>query len=331
MIRSTRRLRSSALFATVASVASLWSLTAAAEITLTDPAKTNGWEVTVNGRVDAYLSWVWGETATPENSGNLIDPANNPSDRYKLLGPQIGIQGNPTPAGATADQASDKTLSAPRIRGGFASTILAFNVYNQISEDVKLTIKLAFWAGIQNGTTGTSPNIVRAFNDVASVDWREQYLQLEGSWGSVWGGRRIGLYNRGGMKMNWYLIHQQGVGHPCNVDSSSSATCGNTGVGSMFPARHAQLGYATPDIGGFQVSVAMLDPAMIDGNAGLINGSWNRTPLPRFEGEATYHKAFGANELNIWANGLSQVVARTNEALPDSHHRQPGCSRRCDP
>jgi hypothetical protein len=141
-------------------------------------------------------------------------------------------------------------------------------------------------------------------------------MDLSGSWGSVWGGRRIGLYNRGGMKMDWFLIHQHGVGHPCDVDSSAAATCGHTGVGSMFPARHAQIGYATPELGGFQLSLAALDPAMID-------SFWNRTIAPRFEGELVFRKVMeerpvGKDEINVWANGLTQMIGRTSESLPNT-------------
>ena len=146
------------------------------------------------------------------------------------------------------------------------------------------------------------------------MDWREQWMQLEGSWGVAWGGRRIGLYNRGGMKMNWFLMHNHGVGHPCDADSSGSATCGHTGTGSMFPARHAQLGYATPEMAGLQLNFAVLDPAMIDAFA---NPNWNRTPLPRFETELTFHKNLAEkDEINVWANGLTQTVGRTTEQQP---------------
>ena len=287
------------------------SAPAKAEIFLVKKEKPDDWEVSTNGRVDSYLNWIGGETMnTPGgiSSGNLVNPSDkNSIDRYVLVGPQIPIKGNPTPSGATANPATDKDLNTFRIRGGFASTILAFNIYKQVLPDVKLTIKLALWAGIQNGL---NPQNFRQFNDSASVDFREQYMDLSGSWGAVWGGRRIGLYNRGGMKMNWWLMHQHGVGHPCDVDSTASATCGHTGVGSMFPARHAQLGYATPELGGVQLSVAVLDPAMID-------QFWNRTILPRFEGELTFHRERAGldvkDEINVWANGLSQMIGRVGE------------------
>jgi hypothetical protein len=325
---SSTKLRA-CICAGLASALLLAGSAAKAEIFLVKKEKPNDWEVSTNGRVDSYLNWIGGETINTGASGNLVNPtlvcdamgqncAPASLDRYILVGPQIQIRGNPTPSGALASTTDDKDLNTFRIRGGFASTILAFNVYKQILPDVKLTIKLALWAGIQNGLKGG----VREFNDSASVDFREQYMDLSGSWGAVWGGRRIGLYNRGGMKMNWFLMHQHGVGHPCDVDSNAAATCGHTGVGSMFPARHAQLGYATPELAGFQLSVAALDPAMID-------AFWNRTIAPRFEGELVFRKVLqerpvGKDEVNVWANGLTQMIGRTGEQTRNPAVGDPG-------
>jgi hypothetical protein len=90
----------------------------------------------------------------------------------------------------------------------------------------------------------------------------------------------------------------------------------------MFPSRHAQLGYATPEIGGVQLSVAALDPAMID-------QFWNRTILPRFEGELTFHQVMqerdvGKDEINVWANGMTQMIGRTGEVPPNAAVGDPG-------
>jgi hypothetical protein len=290
----------------------LWNQTAHADVPLNDPAKADGWAISTSGQVNAYLSWIFGESVNRAGLGNLVDPNDDPvlGARYRLVGPQVGIAGNPIPEGAASSPINDTKLSTPRIRGGFASTILNLMVQKEIRPELKLFIKLGLWAGIDNYQVGG----VRGKNDAAPVDWREQFFDLSGSWGTFWGGRKLGLYNRGGMRMNWWLMHQQGVGHPCNVDSSGTATCGHTGVGSMFPNRNAQIGYATPEVAGLQLSVAMFDPAM-------INADWNRTPMPRFEAEGTFRKEFGGpkdykNELNAWANGLTQVVARTQEVAP---------------
>jgi hypothetical protein len=308
VIRSTRNLRAATLCLGAACGILMSRSMARAEIALADPAKTDGWEVTTSGRVDSYLAWVFGKTVNTVGFGNLVDPASN--DRYRLIGPQVGIQGNPAPRGPVEDNQNDTNLNAPRIRGGFASTILAFNVYKQISPNFKLTFKLGLWAGIQNGQVPNTNAGVRQQNDVAAVDWRDQFLKLEGPWGILWAGRLLGLFNRGGMRLDWYLIHQQGVGHPCNVDSGGTTSCGGTGVGSLHPARNAQLAYSTPDLAGLQLTVAMLDPSMID-------SFWNRTPTPRVEAEATFHRGFGGtNEINAWVNGLFQPVGRVVALLP---------------
>ena len=56
------------------------------------------------------------------------------------------------------------------LRGGFASTVLGFNILKPITPDLKLTIKLQFWGGIQNALNSAN---VRTFNDSVGVDWRE--------------------------------------------------------------------------------------------------------------------------------------------------------------
>src|SRR4030095_12117585 len=100
VIGRTKKIRA-ALYVSIASGAFLWSAGANADIPLADPAKTNGWEVKTNGRVDAYLSWVFVKTMNTVNLANLVAPSNpNATDRYTFVGPQIAIQGNPTPSGA---------------------------------------------------------------------------------------------------------------------------------------------------------------------------------------------------------------------------------------
>lgn len=312
MNRSSRRLQARALGVSLALGALLPLRTAHADIALNDPDKSDGWTIKTSGQVNAYAQYIFGETVNRNGLGNLVNPLDDPAagTRYRLVGPQVGIQGNPVPSSAVGSPLNDKDLGTFRLRGGFAGTILNFMIGKQLFEDLKLDIKLGLWAGIDNAQVGG----VRQKNDVAAVDWREQFVDLSGSWGTFWGGRKLGLYNRGGMRMNWFLMHQHGVGHPCNVDGSGTATCGHTGVGSMFPNRNAQLGYATPDVAGLQLSVAMFDGAM-------INDQWNRTPLPRFEAEATFKKPMGGvkdypDEINAWVNGLTQQVGRTQEVAP---------------
>lgn len=306
MIRSSRNLRGITLCAGILSALSLLGTTAHAEIRLVDPATTDGWEVTISGRVNSYLSSLTGQTMNRDSRGNFVNGTDG--DRFILVGPGIAIQGNATPGGPIENTATDMKLNGLRVRSGFAGTILNVNIIKQISPNLKLTFKLGLWAGIANGQV----NGVRQENDVGAVDWREQFLKLEGPWGALWAGRLVGLFNRGGMRVNWYLMHKQGVGHPCTVDGGGTASCGNTGVGSLHPGRNAQLAYSTPDLAGLQLTVAVLDPAMVTGGT----PQWVRTPFPRFEAELTFHRgATGGNEVNAFVNGMSQVIGMSSQIV----------------
>jgi len=294
---------------------------ARADIPLSDPARSSGWEVTTSGRVDSYGSWLGGETVNRNGMGSAISGG---AGFYTLVGPQIAIIGNPTPAGAVGDPVKDMNVNSTRVRGGFASTVLNFNISKQISPTVKLSFRLGLWAGIQNSVVGS----VRAQNDVAGVDWREQFLKLDTPYGTLVAGRALGLFNRGGMRVNWWLMHRYGVGHPCTVDSGGTASCGHTGVGSLHPGRNAQVSYATPELAGLQLTVAALDPSMIPASAGAPL-QWVRTIYPRAEFELTFHRgaaggASGGNELNLFVNGLWQLIGMSTEIAPDANNDLPG-------
>src|SRR5690349_21543529 len=138
MKRSSRTLRARTLGAGLALGVSLQLGTAQADIVLNDPAKTDGWAVSTSGQVNAYASYIFGDTINRSGFGNLVDPVNDPSTRYRLVGPQVNIQGNPTPSGAVGSTTDDTTLGTFRLRGGFASTILNFMVKKQLLQDLKL-------------------------------------------------------------------------------------------------------------------------------------------------------------------------------------------------
>src|SRR5687768_3360307 len=104
--RSMKRFRgvrpARALGAALALAVALPAGIASADIVLNDPAKTDGWAVKTSGQVNAYASYITGETINRSGLGNLVNRADDPDTgtRYILVGPQVGIQGNPTPSGA---------------------------------------------------------------------------------------------------------------------------------------------------------------------------------------------------------------------------------------
>jgi hypothetical protein len=57
----------------------------------------------------------------------------------------------------------------------------------------------------------------------------------------------------------------------------------------------------------------MLDPSMIAGTASATP-QWTRTPLPRFETEATFHRGTAnEDEINLFVNGMYQLIGMSTE------------------
>jgi hypothetical protein len=74
--------------------------------------------------------------------------------------------------------------------------------------------------------------------------------------------------------------------------------------------------------------LAALDPAGVEAPNG-DRSQWNRTIAPRFEGELTFRKVMedrpvGKDEVNVWANGLGQMIGRTAESPQDLMVGNPG-------
>lgn len=264
----------------------------------------DGWTVATNGRINGYLTWVAGEAAPAPNTNAGGMP-------YTLVGPQVGLSGV---TAYDSDPNARRHVSTPRIRSGYASSILGLNITKELKPDLKVLGRFALWSPL----SATLPaGAERTKNHEITPSMREAYLEVTGTWGSGFVGRRMSLFSRGHIQLNWNLIHDEGVGHPCNIEGTAQATCGYTGVGSMFANRNAQLGYSTPKFADFQLTVAVVDPtplpvAPVMATDPTPASSYNRTPLPRFEAEANYEPQFGDTKVIAFVNGMVQTLARSD-------------------
>ncbi|HYO97189.1 MAG TPA: porin [Polyangiaceae bacterium] len=264
----------------------------------------DGWNVATNGRVNGYLTWVAGQAAPTPNSNADGVP-------YTLVGPQVGLTGV---TAFDSDPDARRQVSTPRLRSGYASSILGLNITKQLAPELKALGRFALWSPL----SATLPaGAERTKNHEITPSMREAYLEVTGNWGSGFVGRRMSLFSRGHIQLNWNLVHDEGVGHPCNIEGTAQATCGYTGVGSMFANRNAQLGYSTPKLGGFHLTLAVVDPtplpvAPATAMDPMPANSYNRTPLPRFEFEANYDPEFGDTKVFAFVNGMVQTLARSD-------------------
>jgi hypothetical protein len=258
----------------LATVGIVWSGAANAEVKL---GEAGGWTVSTDGRVNAFVSHVWGD------------------DRPKGLESLNWVGFNESTSNGQAD--GNGKLRKTRIRSGYVPSTLAFNVRKQVSDNFKLTarVEVGFQIANQEPTYVANPTW---------MDPRAVYLDVAGNWGSVRAGRDFGLFSRGNLFMNYELGHAYGLGFPCAYEKMFGGACGHVGFGTLWPDFHAQLAYSTPWFGDiFQLSVGAFDPRTVPTYA------WERTPLPRFETEAVAKYNFKEGwGFKAWGNGFWQTV-----------------------
>ncbi len=258
----------------LASAALIWSSVSHAEIKL---GEANGWTMTTDGRINGFVSHVWGDDR-PDGLENL---------------PWVGFNESGNPAQVDADGKLRRT----RVRSGYVPSTLGFKVHKQADTGLELTGRIEIGMQIAN----VDPTFVA---NPTWMDPRSVYLDFAGDWGSVRAGRDFGLFSRGNLFMNFELGHAYGVGFPCAYEKVFGGACGHVGFGTLWPDFHAQITYSTPKIGDvFQLSVGVFDPRTVP------TYSWVQTPLPRFETEAVFDYSWDEGwGVKAWGNGAYQEV-----------------------
>jgi Gram-negative porin len=258
----------------LASIALFNAEVSSAEIEI---GQAKGWTVTTDGRVNSFASHIWGDNR-PEGVGSLQWVGFN----------ETGNPGQPD---------ADNKLSKTRIRSGFVPSTLAFNVRKQTEGGLRIATRVEIGMQIAN----IDPSFIA---NPTWMDPRSVYLDVGGAWGSVRAGRDLGLFSRGNLFMNYELGHAYGVGFPCAYERVFGGSCGHVGFGTLWPDFHAQLTYTTPKLADmFEVSVGLFDPRTVP------TFNWTQTPLPRFEGEATFNYSFAEGwGVKAWGNGAWQQV-----------------------
>jgi hypothetical protein len=252
--------------------------------------KGDDWQVYTDGRVGGFLSYVYGDAAPVATK--VID------------GVPETINGGIWPATqeTTQDGTSQGHINMMRIRTGFIGNLLGVGVRNQITPWTVLSGYIQIWSYIESEVrTKALPNL---------PDVRQGYAKLEGPWGSFLAGRTRTLTSRGATDINVLYAHRWGVGFP-NVIDSRGPTQGMVGFGVLGSGFASAMIYATPVLGGLQLSVGAFDPATLGGPG------WNGTKWARPEAELTFERKFGATgKIVLFANGAWQKLYKPGLCAP---------------
>ena len=212
-------------------------------------AKLKEWDLSLDGRVNTFFSYSFGQP----------QPLSVPTWQ--------GIE----------DRGTDR-IAMTRIRSGFISNVLGLTLRRPLNDSTTLTLRFATWVGISQARAKSNNPV-----DTPTLDAREVYLRVDGPWGGALAGRNMALFSRGAITLDYDIEHGFGLGHPCALRTVQGAACGHAGHGLFFPGYNAGVVYNTPELVGLQLSIGAYDPAVNS------ERTYERTPYPRFEGEATWH------------------------------------------
>jgi len=265
---------------------------AAAEITL---VKTDGWQVSTSGRMNAFFSYGWGD-------GNPIAHT-CPAAAVGCVAENIpvgagldpGVYGRPGPMLADGTQ-TQGTFNMMRVRSGFVPNVLSFKIRREITSNVNLEMVATLWATID------TENLRKT--NVPFVYMQEGYGRLNAPWGSVTAGRSLDLFSRGATEADFLYGHGYGLGFAGAIDNHGP-TNGLIGFGVIAAFFAPGIVYATPSLAGLQLTAGIYDPAP-------LQGGYEATGAARPEGELTYDLEAGIFKMHLFVNGEYQKVYRTS-------------------
>ena len=207
------------------------------------------WTLDVNGNVNAFMNF-----SQHDNEGTI-------------LGDLMSAYGT----GGASNTGSEGSTQG--INTGLLPAWLGFTgTTRQNDVDVSFTISMQPNVS-DNGATGDSKTPL----------FRQAFLTFgDKSWGTVKMGKDIGIFGKNAILSDMTLL---GVGGGFR-NSGVSTTTGGIGSGYIYAAWKGQFAYTTPNMNGFQATIAAVNPNMIDRNS--LQGSTKDQTSFGLEAEASY-------------------------------------------
>ena len=146
---------------------------------------------------------------------------------------------------------------------------------------------------------GSRLNKSGLFGTTSNIDMREVFFNVSGDFGTISAGRTLALYMRQAILKDYTLF---GMGALAGPDGGGTGL-GRIGYGYVYPDFRTRFAYATPDMGGFQLTVGIFDPQEPLGPASVYG---SETDTPQFQAEATYNSSFEGGSFSGWAGFLWQ-------------------------
>lgn len=131
----------------------------------------------------------------------------------------------------------------------------------------------------------------------AGIDFRQVYLTIGGSFGTLKMGRDIGLYASEAILNDISLL---AVGPTGGNVAPANTSLGRIGSGYIYTDFQPQITYTTPNFGGFQASAGVFQPLQ------SLTAPAQTNTSPAFQGKLTYDQTLGDVAVRLWSSGVTQ-------------------------
>jgi len=232
------------------------------------------WTLDIGGNVNAYANF----SDTDKNANTIAG----------------------TVAGATAAGTDDNDVTVTT--GLLPNYLSVSGTTRQNDVDVGFTIS------IQPGAT-TSQSLIQVGQ--SNQENRQAFMTFgDKSWGTVKLGKDLGVFGSNAILNDMTLL---GVGG-AHVNTNNTTTIGGIGTGYIYADWRAQVAYTTPNMNGFQATIAMMQPWNPQGNAdGMTSAGPNDTFTrgshnnPGWEAQASYSWT-GDVSGKVWVEGMYESM-----------------------
>ncbi|QBQ53612.1 porin [Nitrosococcus wardiae] len=269
----------------------------------------NGWEVSFDGNINQFYVY---------------------SDTEEL---PMGVIGGNISGNTFIDENGQLVrtgVESSRFRTGLMPALFSFNVKAPTWNGLDMGARVSFAGqtnnantknsdlGIENGIGHQGIGKVRSdsTDDLGSnIEFREAFFTVDGAFGQVLLGRTLSLFMGKNILTDQTLF---GVGATGDVHGGGF-TLGRIGYGYLYPNFNSQIRWSSPDMMGFKVALAGVDPSQICGEGSVINpvtgnlipvasgvNCATETDTPRAEGEISYAGTFNNGSYQVWGAGMWQ-------------------------
>lgn len=193
-----------------------------------------------------------------------------------------------------ADSAKiDKEQS--RVRIGYIPNWIGFNFSKTTDSGLVLGARTSFWVSVGDQVDNSE------LTD-SVVDTRQFYGTVSGEWGEVLFGKDFEIFSRTTVFNDVNLFGVGNISQTLGVVDFEFVSFGNLGTGHTFPLPIGQITYRSPEINGFKLAVAMVDPSKQAKSATIDS----QEKKPRFEAELTYDAKWEDGSLTGFLGGTTQ-------------------------